>query len=121
MRGGALCLLLAAAPALATPSDTPARAPRLSDNPDVQCAAFWAGYGIAAARLTALGDDGLSEAAIRQYRDRAIAAGADADMLDRFIAAEADSRALMVEAYIYGGDETSREITLRTIERCPVE
>ena len=106
IRAGALALLLAG-PAAASVGDSDA----------ARCAALWAGYA-AYAEVSSYLDAGDAAAQAARWRDRAVAETGDAAAVDAYVAREARARALMIDAYVYGGDRQSREVFERAMARC---
>ncbi len=87
--------------------------------PDAQCAAFVLGRDDYARRSAYLprtpGDIALAAA----FRDKAVRLnGGKAAKIDAFIASERAVMAFMVEAYIFGGDDQSRDMHDRLAEIC---
>ena len=114
MRRAATGLCLAAA--LASPvlaADDPALYPA------AQCAAFWFGwhdYAAQSAYLPAEPKDLMRADAFRQVALHLTSQGEKA--VDAFIADERQIMAVMVEAYIFGDDRQSRDVTERLMQDC---
>lgn len=87
--------------------------------PAAQCAAFWLGrddYARASAYLDADPRDAARAAGFRAVAVRLN--GGDATAIDAFIEAERGSMVLLLDAYIYGADEQSRELHDRLLQTC---
>lgn len=108
MRAVGLLVALLAGPALADDPYYPA----------AQCAAFWLGRDDYARASTFLDADPMDAARAAAFRAVAVRLAGEAGPVDAFLRKERRAMALMVEAYIYGGDTTSRDLYERLLETC---
>lgn len=89
-----------------------------SDYPAAQCAALWLGRDDYARASTFLDADPTDAARAAAFRAVAVRLAGKAGPVDAFLRAERRSMALMIEAYVYGGDATSRDLHDRRLETC---
>jgi hypothetical protein len=96
--------------------------PALADDPyypAAQCAAFWLGRDDYARVSTLLDTDPTDPARAAAFRAVAVRLnGGDQGAIDAFLATERHAMARLVEAYVYGGDDTSRDLHDRLLETC---
>lgn len=87
--------------------------------PDAQCAAFVLGRDDYAKRSAYLPQTPGDAALAAAYRNRAVRLnGGNARKVDAFIATERTVMAFMFEAYIFGGDDQSRNMHDHLTELC---
>lgn len=108
MKRAALILLLGAGLAGASVAQ---------EGADVTCAALWTGYADFA-RVSAYLDIGDAGRQAARHRARAIRAGLTPEAADRQIDAQRDGMFLMVRAAIEDGDDMSRDLFERLLQRC---
>ena len=88
-------------------------------HPDAaQCAAYWLGRADYADTSTYLTGEVEARAMGEAFRKAALRLSDDEAKTEAFIADQRPLMALLSEAYIYGGDEQSRDISERLIEGC---
>ncbi|ETX29292.1 hypothetical protein [Roseivivax isoporae] len=87
-------------------------------NAAAECAALWTGYARYAEASAYLDGAKAAREDAAAWRAKAIAETGDTAGVDAYIAAEAPGRALMFDAYVVGGDETTRNILERALTRC---
>jgi hypothetical protein len=86
--------------------------------PAAQCAAFWLGRDDYAQASTFLDADPTDAARAAAFRAVAVRLAGEAGPIDAFLRTERRAMARLVEAYIYGGDDTSRDLHDRLLETC---
>lgn len=86
--------------------------------PAAQCAAFWLGRDDYARESAFLDADPTDAARAAAFRAVAVRLAGEAAPVDAFLRKERRAMALMVEAYIYGGDVISRDLYERLLETC---
>lgn len=83
-----------------------------------QCAAFWLGRADYAERSAYLTGEAEARAAGEAFRKEALRTSNDTAKTEALIADQRPLMALLSEAYIYGGDEQSRDIFERLTAGC---
>ena len=86
--------------------------------PAAQCAAFWLGRDDYARTSTTLDADPTDPARAAAFRAVAVRLAGEAGPVDAFLRKERGAMARLVEAYVYGGDATSRDLYERLLETC---
>ncbi len=96
-----------------------ARAALSQNYPDAaQCAAYWLGRADYADVSTYLTGEAEARALGEAFRRAALRLSHDRAQTDALIADQRPLMSLLSEAYIYGGDEQSREISERLVQGC---
>lgn len=88
--------------------------------PATDCAAFWLGYGDYATLSAYLDEEAAAEAYRNAlaWRRAAIGESGDAAATDAQIVEMRQAMTLLAEAYIYDGDNQSRELFERMVAHC---
>ncbi len=86
--------------------------------PAAQCAAFGLGRDDYARASTFLDADPTDAARAAAFRAVAVRLNGEAGPIDDFLRKERRAMARLVEAYVYSGDDTSRDLHDRLLETC---
>lgn len=86
--------------------------------PAAQCAALWLERDDYAQVSRFIDADPTDAARAAAFRAVAVRLAGEAEPIDAFLRKERRAMARLVEAYVYGGDDTSRDLHDRLLETC---
>ena len=91
---------------------------QVAPTPAAQCAAIWYGYADYAELSAHLSANPADTEMAKAFRDVAVGLDGDAARVDGYIADQRPQMVRLVDSYIFGGDQQSRDLFERLTTRC---